>query len=131
MFKLGQLNLELTLMSAGSTGKDLKDQSGPAQHAFLKRRLQVTFLGRRQVIAKNDEFAGVIRQPGFDFIHLTTSDESTGMWKASTAGNTAHRLESGGANEFGQLFRRGKLGVVLLDMNQQRAAAGFRSIKEQ
>ncbi len=55
MSQLCQLNLQLSLKGTRSLGEDIENETGPVQDHALQLALQITFLGRAQGHAEDDQ----------------------------------------------------------------------------
>lgn len=93
MLELGKFYLQLAFMRSGASSKYLEDQARSAEDAFVQFLFEISFLGRRKVITKNNQFAFMQGEPISDLFDFTATDKRTGMGKSSIAGEEAHRLQ--------------------------------------
>jgi hypothetical protein len=92
---LGQLNLQLAFVGSGALGKNVKDQSGPINHAPVQGLFQIALLSRAEaMINENDLGAGVV-QKLTQLVDLANANQKPGIHLAQRRGKFAGYFGTG------------------------------------
>jgi hypothetical protein len=119
-------------VGARALGKDVENQAGPPDHPALEQTLKVALLAGRECVVEQREIGLLGCHALGDFLRLARSDEEPGIGLATRAADHRQHLGAGRACEFQKLLTVG--GVIRarqLQMDQNRALAGFRPLKHQ
>ena len=105
VLELGQLDLELGLVTAGAGGEDVEDDFRPVHHADLELALEVGALRRRQLLVEDHERgAGVGHRLG-NLLDLALADEGGGIGCRDLLRHAPDDFGPGRVHQPGELFQ--------------------------
>jgi hypothetical protein len=130
--ELGELDLQLALVAAGTVGEDMQDQlgagHGPAAQAFL----EIALLPRRQVVVDDQEVGVVGGECVCELCELSLAHVPARVRRGAARTDAHDDVDAGAACQLGTLVGgpENLLGRTLEgDAEKGRAAARFRAFE--
>ena len=98
--ELGEFNLDLALIAAGSLGEDVQDELGAVDHRRVHVIGEIALLGWGQLIIEDDD--AVLIQHFSDLESLAASDEGARFGLRAPLDNGFNNVQAGIAGQLGK-----------------------------
>jgi hypothetical protein len=131
MLHLGQLNLQLTFMTARALGKNLEDQPDSLNHLDAPELLQISLLNRRERVVKQDMVNLLVDQAIADFGNLPAANKVGRIGSRAVDGDSPGDSNPGRTGQCGKFVQRSLIAPDApdSDADQQRPPMGLQQIQ--
>jgi hypothetical protein len=106
IFKLGQFDLQLAFTGTGVTGKDIENQLRAIDDAGVDDALNITLLGRREVVIEQNHIGGNRGRRAGNFLELALADQGGGVGPVFALGELADDLGARAGRERTEFVER-------------------------
>ena len=96
MLQLGQLNLQLALVSSCSLSKNIQNQASSIQHTALELSLEVALLTGGQVVVEDNNLCITTFDQIADFFQLAGTYKKFGMGRLAGTSQKFDRIATSG-----------------------------------
>jgi hypothetical protein len=132
VIQLGQLDLQLALVSTRALGEDIQDQPGTIQHAALEHALEVALLAGREGVVEDDQLGLFGLHQIAQLFDLATADQELGGGHVPRHGDQSHHVGTRRQRQILKLLRIfGRLGVAAFQMNKDGPFTTAVTLEEQ